>query len=151
MRKKKNPIKNVAPLKPLNYDVKIILAWAEAISGNKEMRDFLTANGYEELGVFCYALLLKDDARDWLKENGYAHLLAMIHGVEGNKTALDWLEANNFKLLRIIALAGDGEPAAYHWLDEHDYPEFKYLAKKIQEVKDEIEEDHNDMHKFGRD
>lgn len=151
MRKKKNPVKNVAPLQPLNYDVKIILIWAEAISGNKDMRDFLTENGFEELGIFCYALLLKDDAREWLKENGYAHLLAMIHGVEGNKSALEWLELNNFRLLRNIALAGDGEPAAYHWLEEKGYPEFAHLAKKIQEVKDEIEEDHNDMHKFGRD
>ncbi|MCB9222605.1 MAG: hypothetical protein R2780_13285 [Crocinitomicaceae bacterium] len=139
-------------LKPLNYPPKILVGWGEAIGGNKDLRDwFLASEQYKELGIAVHAIMLKDDARDWLMKNGYAHLMAMINGVEGNKEALKWLEDNGFQVLKHMALAGDGNEDSLNWLVSNGQQEFAMISQKIKRVKDEIEENHNDIHKFGRD
>ncbi|MBD3639142.1 MAG: hypothetical protein HUJ25_17435 [Crocinitomicaceae bacterium] len=135
----------------MKYPSKILVGWAEAIGGNKDLRDwFMESEEYKELGIAIYAILLKDDARDWLGENGYAHLLAMINGVEGNQEALHWLEKNNFHVLKHVALAGDGQEESLQWLLKNNHKEFAMISQKIKKVKDEIEDEHNDVHKFGR-
>ena len=55
-------------LKPLEYPSKILLAWAEAIGGNEEIRDLLISSQYKELGIFCFALLNDEKSRKWLYE-----------------------------------------------------------------------------------
>lgn len=139
-------------LKPLNYPPKILIGWAEAISGNKELTDwFLASDDYKELGLTVHALLLKDDARTWLMENGYAHLMAMVNGCEGNKEAIHWLKKSNFITLMHVALAGDGDQASYQWLLNKGHKEFAIISQKIKVLKDQIEENHNDIHSFGKD
>ena len=151
-KKKKAEVTGMVQLKPLRYPPKILVGWAEAINGNKELRDwFLASDDYKELGMAVHAIYLKDDARDWLMKNGYAHLMAMINGVEGNKEALHWLEKNNFQLLKHLALAGDGKEESMQWLIDNNHHEFALVAQKIEIVKNEIEENHNDVHKFGVD
>jgi hypothetical protein len=151
-RKKKAELTGVVKLKPLKYPPKILVGWAEAIGGNTDLRDwFLASEQYKELGIAVYAIMLKDDAREWLMNNGYAHLMAMINGVERNKEALRWLEANGFHTLKHVALAADGEEKSLKWLMANGHQEFAMISQKIKVVKDEIEENHNDIHKFGRD
>ena len=151
-KKKNNQLIGQVKLKPLNYPPKILVGWAEAIGGNIDLRDwFLASEQYKELGMAVYAINLKDDARDWLLKNGYAHLMAMINGVEGNVEALHWLEKNNFQVLKHLALAGDGKEESLNWLIVNNHREFALVAQRIQRVKDEIEENHNDVHKFGMD
>lgn len=153
-RKKKNKLElsGVVKLKPLKYPPKILVGWAEAISGNTQIRDwFLASEEYIELGMAVHAIMLKDDARDWLMHNGYAHLMAMINGVEGNQEALHWLEKNKFHVLKHVALAGDGSEDSFKWLIQNGHEEFALISQRIKKVKDEIEDDHNDVHKFGRD
>lgn len=153
-RKKKEEFKieGSVKLKPLKYHPKILIGWAEAIGGNKDLLDwFLQSPEFKELGIFVYALHLKEDARQWLMKNGYAHLMAMINAVEGNKTALKWLEMNNFMVLKHVALSGDGKEDSFKWLIDNGHHEFAMISKKIQTVKDEIEDNHNDVHKFGLD
>ena len=132
----------------MEYPIKILVAWGEAISGNKEIRDWLIQNGYKELGLFTYALRNKDDARDWLMKNGYPHLMALINGIEGNQAALKWLEKNNLNILRHMALAGDSDEAAFNWLLKNGHREFAMLAKKMEIVKVDIDNDNSDVHKF---
>ena len=50
-------------LKPIAYSPKILIAWKEAIGGNKKIREWLTNNGYKELGLFCFALQNDKKAR----------------------------------------------------------------------------------------
>jgi len=151
-KKKKSEVEGVVKLKPLNYPPKILLGWAEAISGNKDLRDwFLESPEYKELGIFVHALYLKDDAREWLMKNGYAHLMAMINAVEGNVEAIHWLEKSGFNVLYHIALSGDGNEESFNWLMENGHPEFAMISKRIEKVKNDIEENHNDVHSFGRD
>ncbi len=153
-KKKKEEINFEGPvkLKPLKYHPKILLGWAEAIGGNKDLLDwFMASPEFKELGIFVYALHLKQDARKWLIDNGYAHLMAMINAVERNKIALQWLEKNNMHILKHVALSADGKEESFKWLKENGYPEFAMISKKIEKVKDEIEDNHNDVHKFGLD
>ncbi|MEX1003600.1 MAG: hypothetical protein WDZ35_15890 [Crocinitomicaceae bacterium] len=149
-KKKKQAFSGGVKLKPLKYPPKILLGWGEAISGNTDLRDwFLASDEYKELGMAVYAIHLKDDARDWLMKNGFAHLMAMINGVEGNKEALHWLEANQFHILKHLALAADGNEESLKWLVDNKHQEFAMISQKIKLVKDEIEEDHNDVHKMS--
>lgn len=134
-----------------SYPAKIILAWAEAVAGNTKIRDWLIKNDYPELGLFVFALNNKDEARKWLLDNGYPHLMALINGVEGNKQALQWLRIHKFPVLEKMALAGDGDEDAFNWLVDQGHKEFAMIAKRIQVVKDEIEDKNNDPHRISPD
>lgn len=143
-------IKKVA-MKPLNYSSKIILAWSKALEGNKEISSWLKDNGFEELVFASAAIYLKDDARKWLMENGFPHLMAMINAAEGDEKAQKWLKLNNFNLLYHLALAIEDEKESWIWLKQNTSADIIILAQTIKKIKDGIEENHNDIHYFGRD
>ena len=145
-KKKKAEIEKIGNLKELNYPVKILVAWGEAISGNAKIRDFLSQNGYPELGIFVFALNNKDDAREWLMKNGYAHLMAMINGGEGNNNAIKWLKKNGYHILANMALFIDREDSGFEWLIKNDYKVFAFLAQKMRIVKDKINDNNVDPH-----
>lgn len=132
-----------------DYPVKILVAWGEAISGNTEIRDWLMKNGYPELGLFTFALRNQDEALEWLLKNNFPHLVALINGMEGNKEALQWLESNGFGNLKMMALAGDNSEKARQALMQSDKL-LTMLALKMGAVKDEIERDNSDVHKFSK-
>ena len=132
----------------LNYPAKILVAWGEAISGNARIRDWLIKNGYPELGIFVFALHLKADARKWLMENGHPHLMAVIRGIEDDEEALKWLDANNMNVLRKVAESG-GDDAAFQWLLKNEHRELAMLGLKMWSIKMQIEDDHNDPHKYS--
>ncbi len=138
-------------LKKIDYHPKIILAWAKTIGGNKDISAWLNKNGYPELVIACAAIYLKDDARTWLMQNGFAHIMAMIHAAEGDEKAQKWLLKYNFNLLYHIAMAVEHENESWIWLKNNSTPDIFILAQTIKEVKDKIEENHNDIHSFKRD
>lgn len=140
-----------APLHDVNYPSLVFIAWAKAVEGNEDLQLWLKDNGYPELYMATFAILLKDEARNWLIENGYAHLMAMINGAEGNLKAQEWLLKNNFETLYHMSLAIDHEDNSWYWLSKYASQEIRILTKCIQRVKDEIEENHNDMHSIGKD
>ena len=150
-RKKRSKHTGVVKMKPLNYPPKILLGWAEAIGGNEKLRDwFMASDEYKELGVAVHAILNDDKSRDWLMENGYPQLMAMINGAEGNKEAIHWLDKSGMQVLKYVALSADGNDDGFEWLKRNGHQEFAMISMVIRKVKDEIEEDHNDVHKFGR-
>lgn len=131
------------------YPAKILLAWGEALTGNRGIRDWLMKNGYPELGIFCFALRNQQEARDWLMENGFPHLMATINGAEGNEQAFEWLKIHGYDVLSRVARAGDGDDDSVHWLKQRNQPEFAMLALKIRYIKNQIEDDNNDIHKIS--
>lgn len=135
----------------VDYPAKVLLAWSEAILGNKALRDWLMRNGYPELGIFTFALRNHDQSRDWLMKNGHPHLMAIITGIEGDKNALAWLEHNHLLALKHVALAGDGEESSVRWLIDHGQKELALAALKMHQVKSAIDEEHSDPHKFSQD
>lgn len=148
-RKKKNTNVEKIPLKPLNYPAKVIAVWGEAISGKEEFLEVLMKSEYKELGLFVYALHHKKDARNWLMKNGYPHFLALINGVERNQEALGWLKKHNFNILYHMALCGDGDEDSFKWLMKNNHRDMAMIAKKIEFVKNEIEQNNNDVHRIS--
>lgn len=134
----------------LEYPAKIIVAWGEAISGNKKIREWLTQNGYPELGIFVYALNNQDDAREWLMANNHQHLMALIRGAEGDINANLWLRKFGFDILDKVALAADNNDESLHALINSGHSDFATLAFKMRIVKNQIEKDNNDVHNINR-
>lgn len=139
------------PLKRIDYPAKIIVAWSKAIEGNDDIMLWLKENGYMELFMATYAIYLKEEARNWLQDNGYAHLLAMINAAEGNESAQKWLLVHDFEILYHIAMAVEDEQASFEWLGKNAPADIFILARTIKKIKDQIEENHNDVHSFRTD
>ena len=135
------------------YPTKVLLAWAEAISGNEEFRDWLMGSEYPELGVFCHAMHNEETSRAWLRHKGHHVLLALLKGAEGEEQAVKWLEEQGHFVIADMALAADNDdeatarlmaPAARGdgdglWAE---------IAVRIREVKNEIEAQNNDVHRI---
>lgn len=138
-------------IKPLDYHPKIILAWAKAIEGNKQLSQYLVDNGFEELNVAASAISLNREAREWLMNNGFPHLMAMINAAEGDQRALKWLQSNDFEILAYMAMAIEDEEGSWAWLKQNTTQDIFLLTQSIKRVKDQIEENHNDVHSFGKD
>ena len=154
-KKKKRKVdlskQEIVPMKPIDYSSKIIMAWSQSITGNKEITIWLRGNGYEELAMATSAIYLKDEARTWLQKNGFPHLLAMINAAEGNGSAQQWLKTHGFDTLYHIAMAVESEQNSWRWLKENVSQDLFILAQSIKKIKDQIEENHNDIHSFGQD
>lgn len=131
------------------YPSKIMIAWREAIGGNRELRDWLTSNGYPELGIFVFALHNKDDARNWLIANGHPHLMALVNGAEGNPNALLWLKKYGFDVLEKMARGADNDDNAVAWLVTKGFGDMAGIAMRMRRVKNQIEADNNDVHKIS--
>ena len=131
------------------YSPKIIVAWGEAISGNKKVRDWLATNGFAELSAFTYALNLKDDARSWLITEGHPELMALIRGAEGEDKACQWLRHNNYSKLALIAEGADNDNEAINKLLKDGHKEWVIISLKIRAVKNEIQADHDDWHRYS--
>tara|TARA_Y100000385_G_scaffold291429_1_gene369368 strand:+ start:1028 stop:1510 length:483 start_codon:yes stop_codon:yes gene_type:complete len=139
------------PMNRIDYPAKIILAWSKAIEGNDDIMLWLKENGYKELFMATYAIYLKDEARNWLQDNGYPHLLAFINAAEGNESALRWLQVHDFEILYHIADAVEDEKTSIDWLTKNATPDLLILTMSIKKIKDQIEENHNDIHTFRQD
>lgn len=148
-RKNSNNNEGVTKIKPLNYPVKVLAVWGEAISGKKEFLEVLLKSEFKELGLFVHAMHNQDSARIWLMNNGFPHLLALLNAVERKKDARIWLKAHNFTTLYHMALCGDGDEDSFKWLIEHDQKEMAMIAKKIEFVKNEIEDNNSDPHRIS--
>jgi hypothetical protein len=142
----KTPHKKI--LNPLEYPSKILIAWKEAIGGNKEITDVLLKSKYKELAVFCSALRNHEKSRKWLFDNQYAHLLATIEGIEGKERALVWLKRNGFELLFHFARSSDSWEDSQKWLQKKDKL-FYAISLKIEFVKDEIDRLNDDPHRIN--
>jgi len=138
-------------LKNISYPPKIILAWTKAMQGNTEISKWLNDNGYKELVFASAAIHLKEDARQWLMKNGYAHLMAMINASEGDENAQKWLLKFKFELLYHIAMISEYQNDSMIWLKRNGTPDLFLFAIALRDVKDKIEDNHNDIHSHGKD
>ena len=134
----------------MQYPAKVLLAWGEAISGNKALKDWLAGNGYPELAMSCHAIRNHGPSRTWLMENGHPHLMAMIRGSEGDRQAVGWLRGYGFTYLAWVAEGADNQDEAVKSLLQQDQREWAGIALKIRSVKNQIEGDHNSLYKISR-
>ena len=133
------------------YPVKILVAWGEAISGNRELRDWLLGNGFPELGLFVHAMHNQQSAREWLQQEGFPELMALCCGTEGDARAVQWLLNHGHITLANMARAADNDDDAMRILMEEPDRIWATLALKMRSIKNGIEERHNDWHSFNKD
>lgn len=144
-------VNNFYQLKKIEYPSKVILAWAESLKGNQEITNWLNNNNFKEIIHANSAIKLNQESRDWLMSNGFPHLMAFINAAEGDENAQKWLIKYKFDLLFHLAKYIDGEQESTPCIQKNATPEFIYLAKIIKNIKDKIEENHNDIHTFRKD
>ena len=133
------------------YPVKVLVAWGEAISGNRELRDWLLGNGFPELGLFVHAMHNQQSAREWLHQEGFPELMALCCGTEGDARAVQWLLNHGHITLANMARAADNDDDAMRILMEEPDRIWATLALKMRSIKNGIEERHNDWHSFNKD
>jgi hypothetical protein len=133
----------------MQYPAKVLLAWGEAISGNSKVHHWLMQNGFPELGLTCHALHHVESARSWLMQNGHPHLMALVRGAEGEGNAVVWLNMHGFDYLAHVALGADNDDAAIEKLIKLNQREWACIALKIRSIKNQIEENNNDMHRIS--
>lgn len=135
------------------YPTKVLLAWAEAISGHEEFRDWLMGSDYPELGLFCHALRNEPTARAWMRHHDHALLMALIEGAEGQQQAVDWLYSSGHPTIADMALAADNDEEALVRLMQLAHVQngdglWAQIAVRIREVKNDIEAKNNDVHRI---
>ena len=135
------------------YPLKVLLAWAEAISGSDELRDWLMGSEYPELGVFCHALRNEETSRAWLRHKQQQVLLALLEGAEGDEQAVAWLKEQGQSVLADMALAADNDEEAMSRLMAPAVRGkgdglWAQIALRIRDVKNEIESMNNDVHRI---
>ena len=133
------------------YPVKVLVAWGEAISGNRELRDWLLGNGFPELGLFVHAMHNQQSAREWLQQEGFPELMALCCGTEVDARAVQWLLNHGHITLANMARAADNDDDAMRILMEEPDRIWATLALKMRSIKNGIEERHNDWHSFNKD
>jgi hypothetical protein len=77
--------------------------------------------------------------------------MAFIHAAEGNLNAQKWLQLNQLELLLHMAMAIENEDESWKWIVKNSGPEIFILTQSIKRIKDDIEENHNDIHSFNKD
>jgi hypothetical protein len=132
----------------LNYPIKIIIAFGEAISGNLKIMNWLLKNGYPELGALANAIQTSHTAYDWLVNNKFLHYAAFCSAVYNDENALLWLKKYKFDFLVTLAEASMGDDIAYIKLKKENNLPFYIIAKKIQFIRNQKIDDHYDYHKF---
>ena len=135
------------------YPTKVLLAWAEAISGSEEFRDWLMGSEYPELGVFCHAMHNEETSRAWLRHHQHPVLLALLEGAEGDELAVAWLKEQGQPVLADMALAADNDDEAMSRLMAPAVQGkgdglWAQIALRIRDVKNEIESMNNDVHRI---
>jgi hypothetical protein len=82
-------------------------------------------------------------------KNGHPHLMAMIRGAEGEGKAIEWLDKFGYNYLAQVALGADNDDAAIERLIKMNQREWAGIALKIRSIKNQIEENNNDMHRIS--
>ncbi len=133
------------------YDVKLLLALAEAMKGNKKFADWFVANGHPELAAFTAAVHSDEAALKWLLSmSGHPELAVLSNAIDDEPNALMWLQKHNAKLMYQFARACRKDDLAVKWFVEKDLKPLIILIKVIQEVIQKQIDDSGDVYKFRR-
>jgi len=129
------------------YPAKIIIAWGEALDGNKKIYNWLLNNGYPELAALSSAIHASRDALNWLLEHE-PRLAILSNAIDGEKHAISWLVKNQEELLLTFADACNDDKKAKRWLAERNLQALINIADKVFEILKQQRHDRVDYHKI---
>ncbi len=130
----------------LEYDIKILLAFGEAINGNEKIFSWLLNNGYPELSALSWSIRGSDEAFQWLMKNKFPQLAALDSAIDNSEKAYQWLKENEYFFLIIFADACHGKPEAIKWLRENNLEVFIRLGKIVKDLRDSQTFDYHKIH-----
>jgi hypothetical protein len=129
-----------------NYPPKILLAFGEAIDGNRVIHDWLVKNGYPELGALAYAIRGSDEAFTWLLQNGFPHMAALDSAIDEKPQAYKWLKENNFPNHIVFADACQNKREAVDWFMKNRLQLLFRITQRIRILRDNVTFDYHKLH-----
>lgn len=133
-----------------DYDVKILLAFGQALSGERPFSDFLLHNGFAELAALAAAIHSDEDALKWLLKNKHPEFAVLIGAIDGEEKAMAWLKKYNFDFLLRFALACRKNDEAIKWFVQNDLKVYIQLIQMIHNILQKQIDDSADVHKRRR-
>lgn len=133
------------------YPQKVLLAWLEAIKGNKEITKWLLSSQFKELGIFTFALYNDSSARKWLLEQHFLWVIAFLDAIESDDEAVKWLLKSEYKSLAPIARAADNDPQAEQLILKNKNAFEISLYQEIRKIKNYLQARHDAPQNLGFD
>jgi hypothetical protein len=133
-----------------DYEVKVLLAFHQAVKGSKQFSDFLLHNGFPELTALAAAINSDTDALDWLLKNGYPEFGVLSNAIDNEEHAIAWLEKYHCDFLSRFAAACRKEDDAIKWFADNDLRVFILLIRTIHDILLYQSWDSSDVHKIRR-
>jgi hypothetical protein len=129
--------------KEFKYPVEVLLAFGEALKGNKEIYNWLLNNGYKELAALSNSIRGSNTAFDWLMKH-YPQLAAFDQLLDKETAALPWLQKHGFRFYIIFAQACHMRPQALAYLKREKLNVYIRLAGIISQC---LKNKEHDIHK----
>jgi hypothetical protein len=134
-----------------DYDIKLLLAFGEAVRGKKEFSDLLLEHGYPELAALTNAIHSDQNALHWLLQSPrYAHLGVLSNAIDGEDDAYKWLNKNQMHFYIVFADACRKKEKALKWLGDQNLKVFLRLAQIINGELEQQRKDLYNPHKIFR-
>ena len=118
------------------YDVKILAALTQSISGRKDFFHWLLQGGYPELAAFSNAIRGDEEAMVWLFQHGQAWLAILSNAIDGEVEARQWIGKACHPVNLMFALACREDETALRWLYDRKLHVFLLMAKEVHQVLD---------------
>jgi hypothetical protein len=130
------------------YDIKILLAWEQAIAGSSDFFYFLLNNGFPELAALANAIRGDQKALKWLLDNHYPEFAALSDAIDAEEEAMKWLIRHNYLFYAIFADACRGMQDAQRWLKKNGGDLFLRIAQTVYDVLRDQQDMSWDYHKI---
>lgn len=117
----------------LKYDVRVLLALQQAISGSKDFFQWLATAGYPELAAFSNFLQDDIEAEQWLVMHNYHWLGILSHAIDGDERSRIWVRKNLHEANFMFVMACRGDDKAISWLK---FMKLEVILRLAQEVAD---------------
>lgn len=117
----------------LKYDVRVLLALQQAISGSKDFFQWLATAGYPELAAFSNFLQDDIEAEQWLVQHSYHWLGILSHAIDGDERSRLWVRKNLHEANFMFVMACRGDDKAISWLK---FMKLEVILRLAQEVAD---------------
>lgn len=129
------------------YPLKILIAFNEALNGNKKIYEWLVNNKYPELAALISGIKGSVPAYKWLSKHKFLAFCAFIDALEEDIKALEWLKNHKFDLLLTILLYCKGDIRTELLLKKKAKIYF-YIAKSIKDIYTQTEKENEDMFNY---
>lgn len=125
----------------LKYDVKVLLALQQAMTGKDDFFNWLVNAGYPELAAFCNFVMEDDEAEQWLVKHGYQWLGLLSHAIDGEDIARAWVLKNLHRANFMFCMACRNDEVAIAWLHQFKLDILLRLAQEVVAIRKKQELD----------